>query len=94
MEENLAEFYAQGTEDVTIESEAECLENGDIKLTFAAENTSSETRGINYKIRTSAVYYTGVVGNHLHTKKESMTLDPGESRHYTLTSTVLHKIHI
>ena len=80
--DELSEFYEEKSKDVQISSSAEIEDNGDIKVTVKAVNTSSQERHVKFAIRLSAVYYTGVVGNRLNQKRESFTLDSleGESQ--------------
>ena len=53
--------------------------NGDIELKFGARNKSTtENRTVRVRIRSAAVYYTGVVGEQLTSKQEELTLTAEE----------------
>ena len=67
--------------DVIFKYEGNCFENGDIGLTFGARSESSEKRNIEFKIRAVAVYYTGVVGEHLITNEQKIDLAAKEGQH-------------
>ena len=65
--------------DVTFQCQGNCYTNGDVELIFGARNGNlSEHRTIQFKLRAVAVYYTGVVGDHLISKEDTMTLEPEE----------------
>ena len=77
---DLDSLYADDdtTHDVTFRYDGNCFENGDIGLTFGARSDSDAARTIEFKIRAVAVYYTGVVGDHLVTNEQKIELEAKE----------------
>ena len=79
---DLDELYDEGeVKDVAFRCQGNCYDNGDIELIFGARNECvTERRTVQFKLRAVAVYYTGVVADHLISKEDTVALAPEEGQ--------------